>query len=521
MSMPAMHIESALFDQLRRAVTYVEEPVDRIAVRAPFSGDVLGYLPACEEQDVEFAVNRARAAQRGWAARPVAERSAILLRFHDLLLERQDEVLDIIQLEAGKARRHAFEEILDTAVVARYYARHGARLLRPRRRKGALPLLTKTIEYRVPVGVVGFVVPWNYPLNLAVTDALAALMAGNTGVLRPDPQASFTALWAVQLLREAGLPPDVLPVITGEGPAQGQALVDRVDYVMFTGSSRTGRVVGGRAAARLIGCSLELGGKNPMLVLRDANLEAAVDGAVRGCFVGAGQVCISIERIYVHESLFADFVREFAERTKALRMGAALDYSVEVGSLTSERQLHAIEEHVRDAVEKGATLVAGGRRRPELGPLFYEPTILTGVRAGMKVYTEETFGPVAAVYPFAEEDDAVGLANASCYGLSASIWTGHAARGMRLARRIEAGSVNVNEAYAATWGSTDAPIGGMKQSGIRPRHGAEGLLKYTETQTVAVQRVMPIGVKRGWDAGLYARWMTRLLQWMKRIRVLG
>jgi acyl-CoA reductase-like NAD-dependent aldehyde dehydrogenase len=521
MSIPALHIDSGLFERLKSAATHVEEPVDRIAVRAPFTGQVLGYLPACEEQDVEFAVNRARAAQREWAARSISERAAVLLRFHDLLLDRQDEVLDIIQLETGKARRHAFEEILDTAVVARYYARQGARLLRPRRRKGALPLLTKAIEYRIPVGVVGFIVPWNYPLNLAVTDALAALMAGNAGVLRPDPQASVTALWAVELLREAGLPPDVLPVVTGEGPAQGQALVDRVDYVMFTGSSRTGRTVGGRAAARLVGCSLELGGKNPMLVLDDADLDAAVDGAVRGCFVGAGQVCISIERIYVHESLFARFVQQFAERTKALRMGAALDYSIEVGSLTSERQLHAVEEHVRDAVEKGARLVAGGRPRPDLGPLFYEPTILTGVRAGMKVFAEETFGPVVAVYPFGSDDDAVALANDTCYGLSASVWTRSAVRGMRLARRIEAGSVNVNEAYAAAWGSTDSPISGMKQSGLRPRHGAEGLLKYTESQTVAVQRLMPIGVKRGWDAALYARVMTRLLGLMKRIRVLG
>jgi acyl-CoA reductase-like NAD-dependent aldehyde dehydrogenase len=514
-------MDSALFDHLRRAVTYVEEPIDRIAVHAPFTGAVLGYLPACEEQDVEFAVTRARAAQPGWAARPAAERAAILLRFHDLLLERQDEVLDIIQLESGKARRHAFEEILDTAVVARYYGRQGPRLLRPRRRKGALPLLTKTIEYRVPVGVVGFVVPWNYPLNLAITDALAGLMAGNAGVLRPDPQASFTALWAVELLREAGLPRDVLPVITGEGPAQGQALVDRVDYVMFTGSTRTGRTVAGRAAARLVGCSLELGGKNPMLVLEDADLDSAVDGAVRGCFVGAGQVCISIERIYVHQSLFSAFVQRFAERTKALRMGAALDYSIEVGSLTSERQLHAIEEHVHDAVERGATLVAGGRCRPDLGPLFYEPAILTGVRPEMKVYAEETFGPVVAVYPFANDDEAVAMANASPYGLSASIWTRSAARGLRLARQIEAGSVNVNEAYAATWGSTDSPIGGMKQSGLHPRHGAEGLLKYTESQTVAVQRLMPIGVKHGQDAAFYARWMTRLLRIVKAIRVLG
>lgn len=517
--MIAAPFDPTLWERLQTEVTFVDRPLQTLPVIAPFTGGVLARIPCAGEADVEHAVARARAAQPEWAALSCARRARIFLRFHDLLLERQDQVLDLIQWENGKARLHAFEELIDTAVVARYYARHSSRLLAPRRRRGATPLLTKTWEFRVPVGVVGFISPWNYPLTLAISDAIPALIAGNTGVLRPDPQTSLTALWAVALLREAGLPRDVLGVVTGDGPALGAALGARVDYIMFTGSSRTGRIVGRQAAERLIGCSLELGGKNPLLVLEDADLPAAIDGATRASFVGAGQVCISVERLYVHQSVYGQFLQGFEERARDLKLGPGLDYSIEMGSLTNAAQLARVQEHVADALAKGATLVAGGRPRPDLGPFFYEPTILTGVRPGMKLFEEETFGPVVAVYPFESEDEAIRLANATCYGLSASIWTRNHTRGLNLARRIQAGGVNINEAYAATWGSTDAAFGGMKQSGLRPRHGSEGLLKYTETQTVALQRGYPLG-PRG-DAAAYARLMTRMVKWMKRIRIMG
>lgn len=512
-------VDEALLARLVRHVTRAPnapEPVP-LEVRIPFTGEILGYIPRGIDADVAAAVGRARAAQPGWAAMSFPQRAAIFLRFHDMLLDRQEQVLDLIQLESGKARMHAFEEVADTASVARYYANRAEELLRPRRRRGALPALTFTIERRHPIGVVGFMVPWNYPLNLAVTDAIPALMAGNTAVLRPDRQTSFTALWAVDLLIQAGLPADVLTIVTGEGPELGPPLIGGVDFVMFTGSTRTGRVIAQQAAPRLIGYSLELGGKNPMLVLRDADVDRAVEGAVRGCFVGAGQVCVSIERIYVHSSIFDAFVDRFVARAKALRMSASLDYGAEVGSLTSLRQLGAVKRHVEDALAKGATLRAGGRARGDVGPLFYEPTILTGVTSEMLLHDEETFGPVVAVYPFDDEGDAIARANATRYGLNASVWTRDRRRGVRVAARLQVGTVNVNEVYAATWGSVDAPIGGFKESGVSRRHGREGILKYTEAQTIAVQRLMPVAGPHTLGAAHSARLLTIALRLMKRV----
>jgi acyl-CoA reductase-like NAD-dependent aldehyde dehydrogenase len=511
---------AALLDRLLAQITLAHGPHESINVGAPYTGARIGAIPAGTLADLDLAVSRARAAQPAWSARTFGDRERIFLRFHDLLLDRQNEVLDLIQWETGKARRHAFEEILDTAIVTRYYARRAHRLLKPRQRKGALPLLTRTREIKSPVGVVGLIVPWNYPLNLAVTDAVPALMAGNTAVLKPDVQTSLTALWAVDLLREAGVPPDVFSVVTGDGPLLGPALGDRVDYIMFTGSTRTGRLVARQAAERLIGCSLELGGKNPMIVLADCDLDAAVYGAVQGSFASAGQVCVSIERIYVHRSIVDRFLDRFVERTRALKIGASLDYSMDMGSLTAERQLLRIEGHVRDAVDKGAQVLAGGRRRPDLGPLFYEPTILAGVTPQMDVYSEETFGPVVSVYPFDSEGEAIERANATRYGLNASIWTRDTVRGAQLAQYIHAGIVNVNESYAAAWGSVDSPCGGRRESGLHPRHGAEGILKFTETQTVAVQHLLPVGTPSWMTPAVHARWMTRLLKVLRRIRVL-
>lgn len=502
--------------RLADGATLAPGPHDTIDVRAPFTGEPLGAIARGTPDDVAHALGVLRAAQPAWAARPVAERAAVLRRFHDLLLERQDECLDLAQLECGKARRDALEELLDTVIVARYYAHRAAALLAPRRRRGAVPGLTRATEYRHPVGVAAFIVPWNYPITLAVTDALPALAAGNAALLKPDHQTSLTALWLVALLREAGLPRDVLAVVTGEGPELGPSIVGGVDFVMFTGSTATGRIVARQAADRLIGCSLELGGKNPMLVLPDADLDAAAAGLVRGAFVGAGQVCVSIERLYAPRARYDALVARVVARTRALRLGAALDFSADVGSLASQRQLDAVVRHVADARAKGAAILVGGAARPDLGPYFHEPTVVAGATPAMLLHAEETFGPVVAVYPYDTVDEAVAMANATRYGLNASVWGRDTRAAERVATRIRVGTVNVNEIYAATWGSTDAPIGGMKESGMGRRHGAEGLLKYTETQTVAVQRGMPTAGPAGLDGARAQALLTRALRLVAR-----
>ncbi|MDF0370536.1 MULTISPECIES: succinic semialdehyde dehydrogenase [Streptomyces] len=491
----------------------------RTANHSPFTGEKLADLPESTPEDVEAAFGRARAAQPAWAATPVRARAAVLLRFHDLVLQRQSEVLDLIQLETGKARLHAHEEVQAVAVAARHYGRRAASYLKPRRHTGVVPTLTKVTELRQPRGVVGQIAPWNYPLELSVGDALPAFVSGNAVVMKPDTETALTALWARDLLIEAGLPAEVFQVVIGEGPVVGPAVVSRADYVSFTGSTRTGREVAQGAAARLVGVSLELGGKNAMLVLEDADVERAAEGAVRACFSSAGQLCISIERLYVHESVADAFVERFAARTKAMRLGSSLAYGADMGSLVGERQLETVSRHVAEAVEKGATLVAGGVARPDIGPLFYEPTILDGVEAPMAVCGEETFGPVVSIYRFGDDDEAVTLANATPYGLNSSVWTKNAARGHRVAARLRTGTVNINEGYAPAYGSVQSPMGGMKDSGLGRRHGSEGILKYTEAQTVAQQRLMPLAPAFGMDDEKYAAFMTRSLKAMKAFRL--
>ncbi|MEV5295820.1 succinic semialdehyde dehydrogenase [Streptomyces sp. NPDC053741] len=491
----------------------------RTANHSPFTGEKLADLPESTPEDVEAAFGRARAAQPAWAATPVRARAAVLLRFHDLVLQRQSEVLDLIQLETGKARLHAHEEVQAVAVAARHYGRRAASYLKPRRHTGVVPTLTKVTELRQPRGVVGQIAPWNYPLELSVGDALPAFVSGNAVVMKPDTETALTALWARDLLIEAGLPAEVFQVVIGEGPVVGPAVVSRADYVSFTGSTRTGREVAQGAAARLVGVSLELGGKNAMLVLEDADVERAAEGAVRACFSSAGQLCISIERLYVHESVADAFVERFAARTKAMRLGSSLAYGADMGSLVGERQLETVSRHVAEAVEKGATRVAGGVARPDIGPLFYEPTILDGVEAPMAVCGEETFGPVVSIYRFGDDDEAVTLANATPYGLNSSVWTKNAGRGHRVAARLRTGTVNINEGYAPAYGSVQSPMGGMKDSGLGRRHGSEGILKYTEAQTVAQQRLMPLAPAFGMDDEKYAAFMTRSLKAMKAFRL--
>jgi len=488
-------------------------------VTAPLSGAHLHDLPLSTLADVRRVVAAAREAQRSWADTSIRDRVRIIHRFHDLVLRRRNEALDLLQSETGKSRPDALEEILDVALVCQYYGRRAGRVLKRRRSRGALPLLVGVEVVPKPVGVVGIIAPWNYPLSLSVSDAIPALLAGNAAVIKPDVQTSLVAAWAGSLLREAGLPDGLYAVVTGEGPEVGPAVVDEVDHVMFTGSTATGRRVAEQCARRLIGCTLELGGKNAMIVRADANPIKAADTAVRACFSNAGELCISMERLYVNDAVYEEFVAEFARRVSGLTIASDIGWDGDVGCLISPAHLERVKAHVDDAVKMGARVLAGGRARPDIGPLAFEPTLLEGVDESMAVCREETFGPVASLYRVFSDDEAIALANDTTYGLNASILTSDLRAGRAMARRLNTGSVNVNEGYAASWGSMGAPMGGVGESGLGSRHGDQGLLNYTEPQTIATQRLLGFGPQLGLDRQKWGGVLAASVGAMGRLRI--
>src|SRR3954449_669906 len=514
--LPSKRITPGQLERLAARVTSTAGN-DPMEIEQPFTGKPLGTVPKCGPDDVRAAIERARAVQEQWAQTSFAERKRVLLRYHDLILDNQEELLDLLQIESGKARRHAFEEVLDVAITSRYYANTAEEHLKPRKRQGALPALTEAWEFHHPVGVVGVIAPWNYPLTLSISDAIAALAAGNGVVLKPDGQTPFIALRGVELLEEAGLPRGLMQVVTGSGSELGSHIIEGTEFIMFTGSTATGRKVASQAGEQLIGASMELGGKNAMIVMADADIGRAVEGAERALFSNAGQLCISIERLFVHESIADEFESRLVEGGQAMTLGTELDYSASMGSLASETQLETVKTHVDDAVSKGAEVLAGGRARPDIGPYFYEPTVLGRVDDGMSLFRDETFGPVVAVSRFTSEEEVIARANDSDYGLNFSLWTSDTKRGLEIGSRLRAGTVNVNEGYIAAWASVDAPMGGMKASGMGRRHGAEGIQKYTEVQTVAVQRGWLIAAPPGVSQGVFAKAMVMSLRLLRRL----
>ncbi|MFT3716436.1 MAG: succinic semialdehyde dehydrogenase [Gordonia sp. (in: high G+C Gram-positive bacteria)] len=457
-----------------------------------FSGTEMATIPVGTAADLNLAVERARTAQKEWAARGAAARAKVINRFSELVYANASDLMDIAQAETGKARTYAQEETVDVALTARYYAMNGPKMLAEHKVQGMLPGATDVRVRYQPKGVVGVISPWNYPLTLAVSDAVAALVAGNGVVIKPDSNTPYCALALAELLYEAGLPKELYAVVPGPGSVVGQAIAESVDYLMFTGSSATGATLAQQAGKRLIGFSAELGGKNPLIVTAGADLDKTIPGVARACFSNSGQLCISIERIYVERSIADEFSRRFADHVKNMTLSASYDLGPDMGSLASADQIKTVTEHVDDAVAKGATVLAGGRARAYLGPFFYEPTVLADVTDQMTCCRNETFGPVVSVYPVDSIDEAIEKANDTEYGLNASVWADNNAEAQKIAEQLRAGTVNINEGYAAAWGSTAAPMGGMGISGVGRRHGEEGIVKYCESQTIATQRFIGI-----------------------------
>ncbi|WP_372735749.1 succinic semialdehyde dehydrogenase [Nocardioides sp.] len=498
----------------RRVVSTTGETAQ---VDTPLNGAPLAHIPQSSAADVAEAFTRARKAQQAWSRVSLDDRAAMLLRLHDLVLDRQDEIIDLIVWESGKARKHAFDEPMHIALTARYYARTARQHLKADRKLGVVPGLTRVEVNRVPKGVVGIISPWNYPFTMALCDGLPALLAGNAVVTKPDAQTMLSALLGAQLLEEAGFPADLWQVVAGPGADLGPEIVGRADYICFTGSTATGKLIAQGCADRLIGCSLELGGKNPILILRDADIDKAAEGAVRAAFSNAGQLCVSMERMFVADQVYDRFVERFVARTEAMSLGASLDWGTDMGSLISQQQLDAVVRHVEDAVAKGARVLAGGKARPDLGPYVFEPTILEGVSPDMTCFGEETFGPVISIYRFHDEADAVARANDGEYGLNASIYSQDGSRARAMARHIKCGTVNINEAFGATFASIDSPMGGMRQSGMGRRQGAEGIHRYTEPQAVATQRLIRFAPMFGMSDEAYGKVMTANLRLMKKL----
>ena len=481
------HVPTELVERLLASVVATGDQTE--TTRAPFTGEELITYPISSESDVEEAFTRARIAQRLWAATPVAQRAQIIGRIHHIAFARQDELMDLLQIEAGKARYDAFAEAAAVGVYARYVSRTGPKVLGRHARKGVVPLITKAYEVRHARGVVGLVTAWNYPAVFASSDGFSALAGGNAVVHRPDVQAALSALWVRDLAIEAGLPADLWQVVLGPGRTIGSAVIDRADAVAFTGSTAAGRKVAAQTGPRLIYTALELGGKNPFIVLADANLDGAVEAVIRACFINAGQTCVGPERILVARAVYDTFRAKLVARVERMRVGAGIGFGYEMGCLIDAAQLASVTAQVDEAVAKGATVLAGGRPMPELGPTFYAPTVLEGVIPEMEVCAGETFGPVVALYPFDTSDEAVEMANDSEYGLHAVLWTRDTREGLRLAERIKVGSIEINDGIVATWGSPDLLQGGMKASGMGRRNGKYGILRFTEPQSIVIQRL--------------------------------
>jgi len=457
----------------------------------PATGSEVGRAPEMTPQAVVDAVNEARLAFGEWKNTTFAERRRLVMAAREVILAEMDEIARLISMESGKPVAEAMSmEIAPVLDLIQYFARNTERLLRPLKVDIGLYRLmgrSSVIEYQ-PLGVVAIIPAWNYPFSIPLGEAVMALMAGNTVVIKPSELTPMTGLKIGEIITKAGFPAGAVRIVTGGGSA-GAALVDaRPDKIMFTGSVATGKKIAAAAAMNLTSVVLELGGKDPMIVFEDANLDLAARAAVWGAFCNAGQSCSSVERLYVHENVAPELTRRIIEQTRLLQQNAGLDESASVGAMSSERQIEIVEGHVEDFRASGASVETGGKRNASLGGLFYEPTVITNATNEMLGMRAETFGPTLPIAKFSSEAEAVRLANDSEFGLTASVWTRDYKKGRRVARQIEAGTVCINEVLY-THGIGQTPWGGFKNSGRGRTHGREGLMELVQPQHIHTNRI--------------------------------
>lgn len=495
-------------------LAHFPETSQTVPAQNPATGKKIIDLPQLSVAQVVLAFKNARAAQIAWAATPARDRVKVLHELHKLMITDEAKLLDLLQLETAKSRAHAFEETVGAIASASYYAKIAPKALARKPTKAGIPILTKTYVDQVALGVIGVITPWNYPLALTMLDVLPALAAGNAVVQKADNQTALTVLFARHLAVEAGLPAELWTIVTGDGEEVGNAIVDNADYIAFTGSTATGRKVAARAASRLIGCSLELGGKNPLIVLESANIKRAAEISMAAAFGSAGQLCVSIERVYVPNRMKDEFLTELAKRTNSLTVGRSSDFSMDIGSLGGYNQLQRVTGFIDDAVATGAKVVAGGSQLPNSGLYFYAPTVITNVNSNARMHRQEVFGPVIDVEGYDDLDDAIKWANDGDYGLNASV-VGNEREALRVAEQLNAGSVNINEGYRASFASMESPMGGMKSSGQGRRNGVGGLLRFTEAKVIAFARgpiKLPSRAKQYQKMAPLMRAMVKLLK---------
>jgi betaine-aldehyde dehydrogenase len=468
-----------------RSASAPDAAPETIEVRRPTDGSLIRIVDVDSPERVAEVVARLRTSQPAWEALGVDGRYQWLGRLRDWLLDNGDEVADLLKEETGKVRADAELEAPYVAGVINFYGENAAEYLAEQIVKGRTPMTKAkrlTVAFR-PFQVVGAISPWNFPVILGLEDLIAAMTAGSAAVLKASEFTPLTTMRIIDAWKHEIGGPDVIDYVNGLGETGG-ALIDAVDYVQFTGSERTGKVVMRRAADTLTPVSLELGGKDPAIVLADADIERAVNGTTWGGLANTGQICMSLERVYVEEPIYDEFVGRLAAKVRdEVRQGDdGAGHAAEVGAMTSPNQIAIVSEHVEDARSSGARILTGGKAREGAGD-WYEPTVIADADHSMKVMREETFGPVIPVMKVADEEEAVRLANDSTYGLSASVFSGDVDRAERVAKRIEAGSCNVNDAMV-NYFAVEVPMGGWKSSGIGYRHGAYGIQKFVRSSSI-------------------------------------